>query len=198
VDAEGASFLMSFATPRPELTPTQFELFVRDLMERSSHCVEHFETKHAQKLRGSDGEYEIDVFVAFRVMGAEFRVLVECKHHRTAIKRDVVQVLADKVRSLGAQKGMLFSTSNFQVGAIEYAEKHGIALVRVTDSGQKWVRRQLLLSTICRMHDSVVGVLVRRGDRSGLTPTLYGSGFPGSIDWVLFGDAEPASGGPIA
>jgi restriction system protein len=44
-----------------------------------------------------------------------------------------VQILADKVRAAGAQKGILFATNGFQRGALEYAQVHGIALVRLVD-----------------------------------------------------------------
>ena len=66
-------------------------------------------------------------------MGTLIKVLIECKHHRTPIKREVIQVLNDRIKSLGAQKGILFSTSKFQSGCIEYAEQHGIALVRLIE-----------------------------------------------------------------
>lgn len=38
-----------------------------------------------------------------------------------------------KVQSVGAQKGVMFSTSHFQSGALAYAKTHGIALVFVTE-----------------------------------------------------------------
>ena len=37
------------------------------------------------------------------------------------------------MRTTGAHKGILFSTSNFQKGALEYAKKHGIALIRIAE-----------------------------------------------------------------
>lgn len=44
-----------------------------------------------------------------------------------------MQLLYDKLRATGAQKGLLFATSNFQEGAVKYAEAHGIALIRVIE-----------------------------------------------------------------
>ena len=35
---------------------------------------------------------------------------------------------------MGAQKGIIISTSGFQTGEVQYAEKHGIALWQVFDS----------------------------------------------------------------
>ena len=39
----------------------------------------------------------------------------------------------DKIRSLGAHKGIIISTCGFQSGAYEYAKKHGIALLQIVD-----------------------------------------------------------------
>jgi restriction system protein len=49
------------------------------------------------------------------------------------VEREDVQVLADKLRAVGAQKAILFATNGFQRGALEYARAHGIALVRVIE-----------------------------------------------------------------
>jgi hypothetical protein len=56
-------------------------------------------------------------------------------------KRETVQVLNDRVRSTGAQKGLLFSTSNFQKRALEYAKKHGIALIQVAEGKTSYETR---------------------------------------------------------
>ncbi|MCF8302471.1 MAG: restriction endonuclease [Bacteroidales bacterium] len=43
----------------------------------------------------------------------------------------MVQVLNDKLTETGSQKGILVSSSGFQKGAIAYAKRKGIALVRI-------------------------------------------------------------------
>jgi restriction system protein len=57
------------------------------------------------------------------------------------VEREDVQILADKVRAAGAQKGILFATNGFQRGALEYARAHGIALVRVVDGALTYETR---------------------------------------------------------
>ena len=74
-------------------------------------------------------------------MGALFKVLVECKRYKSEIKREVIQLLFDKLRATGAQKGMVFSTSGFQSGAFKFAEEHGIALVRVIEGRYTYVTK---------------------------------------------------------
>jgi restriction system protein len=115
------------------LTPVDFERLVASLLSRQGVGLRDFLVTHLEPLTGSDGEYKIDVTARFEALGADFLVLIECKHQRRSVERDVVQVLADKVRSIGAQKGMIFATAPFQRGALEYARRHGVALVRVAD-----------------------------------------------------------------
>jgi restriction system protein len=86
-----------------------------------------------EKLQASDGVYEIDVTARFEVLGARFLVLIECKNHKNPIKREVVQVLYDRIRAVGAHKGMIFSTAKFQKGAIEFARAHNIALLQIVE-----------------------------------------------------------------
>ena len=88
-----------------------------------------------------DGQYRIDVTVRFAQLGADFLVLAECKDHARPVEREDVQVLADKLRAAGAQKGMLFSTNGFQKGAIDYARSHGIALVRIIEGALTYETR---------------------------------------------------------
>ena len=116
------------------LTPKQFEIEVEKLLIKlGSGKLAEFRTDRLEPLQGTDGEYEIDVTVRFEALGGNYLVLVECKHQKASIKRDVVQVLHDRLRTVGAQKGMIFATTGFQKGAIEYAKLHGIALVQVAN-----------------------------------------------------------------
>jgi len=106
---------------------------VRTWLESAAGTLSEFSATHREALTGMDGEYEIDVAVRFQAMGVPFLVLVECKRYRKPVEREVVQVLYDRMRSIGAQKGILFSTSKFQSGALEYATRHGIALIQLVD-----------------------------------------------------------------
>ncbi len=123
------------------LTATEFELVVKDLLEQAGATVRMFKVTGSQVLQGSDGDYQIDATVEFELLGAKFVTLVECKRHKDPIKREVVQILEAKLRSLGAHKGMIFSTANFQTGAIEFARAHGIALVEVRSGRTSYLTR---------------------------------------------------------
>jgi len=122
-------------------TPEEFEQHVQRMLEDSGIDLSDFYTQRREKIQGKDGEYEIDVTARFKALNTEFLVLIECKHHKHPIKREVIQVLRDRMESIGAQKGMLFSSVRFQSGAVEYAKAHKIALIKVTDSEPVYFNR---------------------------------------------------------
>ncbi len=124
-----------------DLSPEAFELTVKSWLDATGKSLTAFESSHRNKLSGSDGKYEIDVTAKFEELGVQFLVLVECKHQRSPVKRDVVQVLYDRLRATGAHKGIMFATTTFQRGAIEYAQAHGIALVQIADGQSSYVTK---------------------------------------------------------
>ena len=122
------------------LTPTEFEEYCCKILRgyAEEDKLPNFTIKHNVKLSSSDGIYQIDVYATYTAMGAEMKVIAECKQYKNRVNRDKVVLLADKVRSLGAQKGILLSTAGFQSGAIKYAKEDGIALIQVFDTRVGW------------------------------------------------------------
>lgn len=125
--------------PLMRMTPEKFEKYVRGILKREKVTLQDFEVTHLELLEGVDGEYKMDVVATFALFGgATYRTLIECKRYSKPIEREKVMILEQKLQSTGSQKGMIFSTSLFQSGAIEFAKAHGIALVHV-QSGKKRV-----------------------------------------------------------
>lgn len=120
------------------ITPTEFEKYCRDILlgYAEEEILHNFKIVHDVKLHAHDGTYQLDLYATFTAMGTEIKVICECKQYKNSVKREKVVALADKVRSLGAHKGILLSTSGFQSGAIQYAREHGLALIKVAD--RKW------------------------------------------------------------
>ncbi len=114
-----------------ELEPEEFEELVRDFIRLIGAELEAFDVEHRETVETSDGSYEIDVTARFHALACHFVVLIECKKLKRPVEREVIQVLNDRLRALGAHKGIVFSTGGFQAGAIHYAKQHGIALVAV-------------------------------------------------------------------
>ena len=93
---------MHFPNPK-DITPEEFELTTKRWFESFSESLDALDARDREVITGSDGEFEIDVSVRFTAFGgAKFLVLCECKKHKNPIKRDVVQVLNDRKRSIGA------------------------------------------------------------------------------------------------
>ena len=117
------------------ITPTEFEEYCLKIIAgyAEENQLINFAITHNVKIPTPDGTYQIDVYATFVALGVEFKVLCECKQYSSPISREKVVILHSKLESVGAQKGILLSTSAFQSGAIQYAKTHGIALIRVYD-----------------------------------------------------------------
>ena len=117
------------------ISPTEYEKCCMAFLETfaEKERLSNFEINHNIIVPGDDGTYQIDILASFTALGAKFTVLCECKRYTMPVSREKVVVLADKVKSLGAQKGILLSTSGYQSGAVQYAKKHGIALYQLYD-----------------------------------------------------------------
>lgn len=117
-----------------EMSPTEFEKYALDILKRELNGVENVQFVHNKIIETYDGNYQIDGYIEFEIMGIVYKTLVECKHYKNPISREIVQKMNDSLKSIGAQKGIIVSTSNFQSGAILYAQHHGIALIQLTET----------------------------------------------------------------
>ena len=124
-----------------QLTPDEFEEEVQKILAQQGLGLAGFQVERLEKLPGPGGEYEIDITARFEALCVDFLVLVECKRHRDPIKRDIVQVLHSRIQEVGAHKGIIFATTAFQRGAVEFAKAHGIALVQIADGRTSYVAR---------------------------------------------------------
>jgi restriction system protein len=116
------------------ITPEEFEQYVKDWFDSEGINLKSYKSIINNKAAADDGVYEIDIDITYDALGVEFRVLIECKRHSYNIKREVLQILHEKLQSIGAHKGIVCSTSGFQSGALKYARKHGIACIMVAEN----------------------------------------------------------------
>lgn len=118
-----------------DISPTEFEKCCFKILNgyAEEEKLMDFEITHNKIIRTSDGKYQIDIYAEFTALGSQFKVLCECKRYKYRVNREKVEILHSKLESIGAQKGLLISTSDFQSGAIEYAQAHGIASIKVSD-----------------------------------------------------------------
>jgi len=174
---------------KTKITSVQFEMEVKKYLESTAGKLRQFITEHRETIDGHDGTYEIDITARFRIFGGDFLVIVECKHHKNRIKREHVQVLHAKQVTLGAQKAMFFSTSEFQEGAVEYAIQHGIALVRLAHGETSYFARSASPTPLPDSVPSYVGWLIAQHDRAsdGVSYSLVTAQYPDALNKFLFG-----------
>lgn len=123
------------------ISPIEFEQVCLDALRAyaEKETLPDFNIEHNVKVPASDGIYQIDIFADFKALGTTIKVVVECKQYKRPVSRDKVETLYSRVNSLGANKGILMSTSGFQSGAIQFAKAHGIALLQVFDNHIKFM-----------------------------------------------------------
>jgi restriction system protein len=90
--------------------------------------------------------------------------------------------------TLGAQKAMFFSTSEFQEGAVEYAIQHGIALVRLAHGETSYFTRSANPAPLPDSQPSYVGWLIGKydGASDGVSYSLVDPRNPDALNKFLF------------
>ncbi|HEY4760580.1 MAG TPA: restriction endonuclease [Thermoguttaceae bacterium] len=78
---------------------------------------------------GVRATHKVDVFVSFVRNGVVCRWVVECKLWNSRVRKEKVLTLKAIVEDVGADRGILFSESGFQSGALDAARKSNVTLV---------------------------------------------------------------------
>lgn len=117
------------------ISPVEFEKFCMETLKAyaAEESLHNFAIKHNQKVETYDSTYQIDVLAEYTALGCKNTVIVECKKYSRSVERAIVAELYSKLQSIGAQKGILISTSGFQSDAVKYAKQHGISLWQICD-----------------------------------------------------------------
>jgi restriction system protein len=127
-----------------QVTPKEYEIQVVEWISCLGADLSEFRVEHLAHLPGTGGEYEIDAVAEFSIFqGARVVVLIECKRYNRPVEREVILSLYSKLHDVGAHKAMIFSTSGFQKGALEYAAAHGIATITFIDGKSTYETRAM-------------------------------------------------------
>ena len=123
------------------ISPVEFEKYCLVILKAyaEEEKLKDFTITHNKKIQKGDEKYQIDIYAEYTALHVKNKVIVECKHLNRSIERDEVIVLIDKVRTLGANKGILISTSGFQKGTTAKAKENGIALLQILDKSVRTV-----------------------------------------------------------
>ena len=106
-----------------EIAPKNYELQVVEWLRNAGENLTKFEVSHLKHLSGPGGDFEFDAVAEFTILnGAIIKVLVECKRYSRPIEREKLLSLWAKSQDVKSHKAMIFATSGFQSGALEYAK----------------------------------------------------------------------------
>jgi len=102
----------------------RLEKLIADLFRSKGYDV-----WHNVRLTGRSGvEHQIDVYAEFRAPLHVSRIIVECKSYDQPVDKDVVMKLIHEVQDLGADRGILVTTSYFTPDAVSTVRGHNIDL----------------------------------------------------------------------
>lgn len=125
-----------------EVTPEDYEKQVISWLQSAGRKLQGFTVNHLQKIHGDGGEYSIDGWAEFEIFGGtKVCVLIECKRYKRPVERDVILGVHAKAQAVGAHKSIVFSTSGFQRGAVDFAASAGVALIVFVDGKATYFTR---------------------------------------------------------
>lgn len=87
----------------------------------------------SKTVEGARGKHTIDVFVEFTTFSFKCTWIIECKHWKSNVTKEKVLALSSIVQDVGADKGVIVCTSDFQSGAIRCAQNTNIILTNLED-----------------------------------------------------------------
>lgn len=129
------------------------------------------EVRTDERHDGVRGGHDIDVVVRSRRAGLEQLWVVECKWRRRKVEKLHVVALAEIVRDVGADRGVLLSEVGFQAGAVRMAYRSNVTLTSLAelreDAAEELLTLRLgecrLLLGRLRERLAAVGRVQRRG-----------------------------------
>jgi hypothetical protein len=124
-----------------------------------------------ERLDGVRGAHDVDVVVRSRRAGLEQFWVVECKWRRRRVEKLHVTALAEIVRDVGADRGVLLSEIGFQAGAVRMAYKSSVTLTSLAELREEAAEELLTLRLgecrprLAHLHERLgaVGRVQRRG-----------------------------------
>lgn len=115
-----------------------FECFIQKMYEEDPNLT----VQHNVTLVGKSGaKRQIDVLVKQKTKMTTMITIVECKRWKQRVNRGIIDIVSAAIDDLNANKGVVFTTSGYEEGAIEYAKYKNIDIFLVRDLlDEEWGR----------------------------------------------------------
>lgn len=113
-----------------------FEHFVRDLYKDDGDVI----VEHNVTLKGKSGaDRQIDVLITRKSKLHSYKTLVECKYWKNKVERNIVDIVYAGMDDLNIEKGVIFTTTGYEAGAVKYAKSKNIDIFVVRDlTPEEW------------------------------------------------------------
>ncbi len=114
----------------------EFEKFVAELYKDDGDVT----VEHNVTLKGKSGaDRQIDVLITRRTKLHSYQTMVECKYWKNRVERSVVDIVYAGMDDLNISKGVIFTTTGYEAGAVEYAKAKNIDIFLVRDlTPEEW------------------------------------------------------------
>lgn len=86
-----------------------------------------------KKVTSVRGTVEIDVYAEEEINGRKYSIVCECKYWKNSIPQNVIHGLRTVLNDLGCNIGYVVTTSKFQSGSVQAAEKTNLVLMTWED-----------------------------------------------------------------
>lgn len=114
----------------------EFEKFVAELYKDDGNVT----VEHNVTLKGKSGaDRQIDVLITRKTKLHSYQTMVECKYWKNRVERSVVDIVYAGMDDLNISKGVIFTTTGYEAGAVEYAKSKNIDIFLVRDlTPEEW------------------------------------------------------------
>lgn len=92
-----------------------------------------FEVQTDEVIRGARAAHAVDVSGRMRIAGLNLLWLVECKRWKRRVPKERVLAFRTVVEDIGGDRGLIFSESGFQIGAVRAAENTNVTLTSLEE-----------------------------------------------------------------
>lgn len=134
-----------------------FENFVKELYEQEGQFIVERNVTEKGK---SGAKRQIDVKLTLKTSLHTYVTLIECKYWKDKIDRGIIDVLYASIEDLNASKGVIFTTTGYEKGAIEYAKSKNIDLYLIRElTDEEWGLPGKEIRLYFRMFSGNIGLI---------------------------------------
>jgi hypothetical protein len=119
-----------------------------------------FATATDVTLEGARASHDVDVTARISLAGIDQLWLVECKRWQRPVPKERALTFIGVVDDVGADRGLIFSESGFQAGAIRAVQNTNVTLTSLTDFEQNSAEE--VASARARVLDERIAVLLQK------------------------------------